>query len=153
MRWLKQLTSEGASQVPQLQQACSHALTAASHASAVCSAAVSTCILRCTARLHRLSTLSASERREQASHAMTQSQLIIPTSPYFGTSHNILLTEPCKRYTRSPQVVSGQVLGGPLPTRTSMIRKRTTPKEAGARPRKRVRPREPRRLQSVLPGY
>ena len=55
-------TDIGGRQVPQ-PQACSHALTAASHASVVCSAAVSTCILSCTARLHCLCTLTASERR------------------------------------------------------------------------------------------
>ena len=72
-------TDIGGRQVPLSQGShdCgSHALTAASHTLVVCSAAVSTCILSCTARLHRLLTLTASEKRSQASHAMAQSQLI-----------------------------------------------------------------------------
>ena len=71
-------TDIGGRQVPQQQQGRSiHTLTAACHASAVCSAAPSTCFLSCTARLHSLATLTASERRSQASHAMAQSQLTI----------------------------------------------------------------------------
>ena len=56
-----------------------HALTAGSHAScsAAQSAAPSTASMSCTARLHSLATLTASERRSQASHAMAQQQLTI----------------------------------------------------------------------------
>ena len=74
MRWLKsQLTSE-ADNPSAPSQACSQTRSPLppSHASAACSAAASTSILSCTPRLHRLSTLSASERRSQASHAMAQ---------------------------------------------------------------------------------
>ena len=45
--------------------------------SRVGSAAPSTCILSCTARLHRLSTLTAPQTVSQASHAMAQLQLTI----------------------------------------------------------------------------
>ena len=45
-----------------------HTLTAASHASAACSAAASTSTLSCTQRLHRLSTLPASESTASTEH-------------------------------------------------------------------------------------